>query len=537
MSSNSPSNQRLPGAFSPVSPPYHLAAAQANGDNRAKPAIVHPQTPISPSNMSSSGPGNSSSASPTHASSNLSPSPSEPFTAPRSTQTSTTTALPTPASSIKGGISSTKDENLQTDSATSQTTSAAFTQGMAMVEDPAHARSDHDRQTNDAQMEGIQNAHDSADASSEPFYYVLAGSHPVSAPHPSQDLISMYGLDSMAASVARKDPVTGEKINKIRKSYETKIKILGLSGKAKPTSNPNEFLGLLDIPEDSWQATEVSTRDIKNGMTSTLEAKLDRALQIAPGKLPPEEADKWKSILSVDEPTKVKSNLNPKNKSGSAPAAPPSAKASSPPSSNPETSRPQRAGKKRRYDDASFEGYAEGNVDDGNSSQDESLASLSAKAKKRRKVSDSTEPLVTNTTSEVKKRKREDTNNDAQPPLATNTNSPVKKKIKITSGDIQPPLATNTTSPVKQNEVKNNKKDTQPSLAARTTSTVKKNKVKETKKDTQTSLATQTTSTVKKNKLKDTKKYAQSSPADGKAKKMIVKLKCGPRLGARLERL
>ncbi|KAL9033478.1 MAG: hypothetical protein Q9214_007498, partial [Letrouitia sp. 1 TL-2023] len=43
--------------------------------------------------------------------------------------------------------------------------------------------------------------------------------------------MSLFNLQSLASSVARTDPVTGEKINKMRKSYEGKVKALGLAGR------------------------------------------------------------------------------------------------------------------------------------------------------------------------------------------------------------------------------------------------------------------------------------------------------------------
>ncbi|KAL9107029.1 MAG: hypothetical protein Q9187_008483 [Circinaria calcarea] len=41
-------------------------------------------------------------------------------------------------------------------------------------------------------------------------------------PDPTKDLLAVCGLSSLVASVARTDPVTGEKINKMRRSYEGK---------------------------------------------------------------------------------------------------------------------------------------------------------------------------------------------------------------------------------------------------------------------------------------------------------------------------
>ncbi|KAI9691840.1 MAG: hypothetical protein M1822_007912 [Bathelium mastoideum] len=398
MSAPSPKRQRLPGSFSPVSPPYHLTAKGVTGS--AEPATIQPQTPISPSNMSSSGTGNSNPTSPTHPISSSVPF-SGSSSAHISTQTSATTALPTPASSVKGGSSSMTDEDiLMADVTSHPSIPQIVAQDSAMTDSASHNRTNHDRQNdNDVQMEESDELPERLDPNAEPFHYVLEEPHPMSAPHPSQDLIAMYGLRSIATSVARRDPTTGDKINKIRKSYEGKIKTLGISGRNKPTTKPGELTGLFRIPEDAWQATEVSTRNVKKGPTAALESKLDRALKMNPGKLPPDEADKWKGLLAVDEPLKTKAANTDARRSGVQPSAGPSstshpAKAAfaGTATSPTEPARPQRTGKKRRYDDASFEGYAEGVDDDdsgggaggGYSSPEERLAAVSA-AKKRRK--------------------------------------------------------------------------------------------------------------------------------------------------------
>ncbi|KAL9078438.1 MAG: hypothetical protein Q9157_002627 [Trypethelium eluteriae] len=385
MSAPSPKRQRLPGSFSPASPPYHLAAKGAIGSTKS--TIVQPHTPISPSDMSSSGRGNSNSTSPTQPS-NLSPPLSGSGSAHPSTQTSANTALPTPASSVKGGSTTMNDEDFPTDSISHLSTARPVTQDTATDDSASHTRTDHDWQNeNDTQMEDVDQLPRRVDANSAPFYYILE-EYPI------------------AASVARRDPITGDKINKIRKSYEGKIKTLGISGRNKSTTKPGELSSLFHIPEDAWQATEVSTRNVKKGMTASLDAKLDRALKMAPGKLPPEEADKWKSLLAVDEPAKSKSGAaattdTTNRKLGTLP--PPSSNAKTAASNSttatagsaaahPEPSRPQRANKKRRYDDSSFEGYAEGlnEEDAGYSSPEEKLATVAAK-KKRRKVRVSTD--------------------------------------------------------------------------------------------------------------------------------------------------
>ena len=116
--------------------------------------------------------------------------------------------------------------------------------------------------------------------------------HPISRPHTSQNLIELYGLNSIAASVARTDPVTGEKINKLRKSYEGKVKNLQIAGKNKAVKVPDEFTNLLQWPEQEWHNQKVHGKSAMDGLSGDLLGMLDRAVQMAPGKLPAAEADK-----------------------------------------------------------------------------------------------------------------------------------------------------------------------------------------------------------------------------------------------------
>ena len=66
-------------------------------------------------------------------------------------------------------------------------------------------------------------------------------------PHPSQNLIDLYSLQGVQASVTRHD-AAGNKINKLRKSYEGKVKQLGLSGRSKAQMGNGALAGLI-VPE------------------------------------------------------------------------------------------------------------------------------------------------------------------------------------------------------------------------------------------------------------------------------------------------
>lgn len=204
-------------------------------------------------------------------------------------------------------------------------------------------------------------------------------------------MIKLYNTSKIASSVARKDPLTGEKINKLRKSYEGKLKSLGLPGRNRPTEQPRALLGLLDMPDDVWEDQYVRGKDLSATVANgELAAKLERALDMQSGQLPTREHEKWKGILALDEirsplpqsqrsttsvPT-LRTQLDTVRDGGSRPASPLSAG----------SARPERANKKRRYDDASFEGYAEGYQDDNIFSHGAADDRRNSASRKRRRV-------------------------------------------------------------------------------------------------------------------------------------------------------
>ncbi len=233
--------------------------------------------------------------------------------------------------------------------------------------------------------------------------------YPTSQPHPTQNLIALYGLDPLAATVARTDPVTGEKINKMRKSYEGKIKSFNLAGRNRAVKHePGKLTGLMEMvqwPEEEWQNQKVAGKEVEKGLGDALLAKLDRAMNMEPGPVPNNES--WEDILGhekskpIPPPAEVATkkplphNSNIVKASGSNNAGnligTPSA----------EIARPKRTGKKRRYDEHSFEGYGEGYVDDdgdlgggtGYSSGDGDGSRRGGSAKKKRKMVSFLQPL------------------------------------------------------------------------------------------------------------------------------------------------
>jgi hypothetical protein len=176
----------------------------------------------------------------------------------------------------------------------------------------------------------------------------------------------MYNLRDIQNSVRRYDPDTGVKINKLRKSYEGKLKDLGLPGKNKVTDSLKELESCTDFRWDflnedgstAWDAQHPRASDgpMKNDMLASLNA----ALSLKPGRLPKAEHEQWKAQLAFDDAkpkaaalTKTATSNFLKSTSG------PLARKSAPASPRNVLGRPERTSKKRRYDDTSFEGYEE----------------------------------------------------------------------------------------------------------------------------------------------------------------------------------
>lgn len=124
--------------------------------------------------------------------------------------------------------------------------------------------------------------------------------------------------------------------------------------------------------------------------------KSGKAFDLNAGKLPKAENERWRATLALDDPAPQQQQTgrvpvagavkNPAAQAQMLRANPSmtSMRASAPASPN-GIARPERAGKKRSYRDASFEGYAEsGLADEESHSMDERRGSM---GKKRRKVS------------------------------------------------------------------------------------------------------------------------------------------------------
>ncbi|KAL8990598.1 MAG: hypothetical protein Q9177_000791 [Variospora cf. flavescens] len=197
---------------------------------------------------------------------------------------------------------------------------------------------------------------------------------PARIPHFQQDLLALFGLQPLVDTVARTDPTTGEKINKMRKSYEGKVKGFGLAGRNRAVKHGHEkSMGLLQMaqwPAEEWHSQKVHARDVRNGLSEVTMKKLDMAMQMQPGPVPNTAEHNWEDLLGnerVKPIAPIDDRLKKLNRLETGVSASGQVNAMRPATDKmpiTEANRPKRTGRKRRYDDHSFEGYGEGFLDD-----------------------------------------------------------------------------------------------------------------------------------------------------------------------------
>jgi len=186
--------------------------------------------------------------------------------------------------------------------------------------------------------------------------------------------------------------VTGEKINRLRKSYEGKLKGLGLAGRNKPVKHepgmPGGLRQLTMWPEEEWQNQKVFAKEIKVADVDSALHKLQmRAMKMEPGPIPNHEY--WEDVLGHEKSSKPANVVDAGKKPIALPAASrlpqlQSNGVTAPGSMDSERTRPTR-GEKRHYDDSSFVGYGEGFVDDDDDSAFYSNGEDGRSGKKKRK--------------------------------------------------------------------------------------------------------------------------------------------------------
>jgi hypothetical protein len=205
--------------------------------------------------------------------------------------------------------------------------------------------------------------------------------------------LSIYGLGELQQSVARLNPFNGEKINKLRKSYEGQIKDFQLAGRNRAVKlkqeKPNapsmresigsftkEIRGTYLETDEEWSRQHAAH---KIQMTDDFRSKLHRAMQMQPGKVRNEA--KWDEVLGHEKKQPVQAN--------------PAAAIGTHQRPNGQV-RPPITGDKRKtrgamrsYQDDSFAGYvgfAEGNSEPEDIDPEGDYGSDTGRGKKRRKV-------------------------------------------------------------------------------------------------------------------------------------------------------
>lgn len=167
--------------------------------------------------------------------------------------------------------------------------------------------------------------------------------------------------------MARVKP-NGEK-NALRKTYKGHMKTLGINGHfdvdKKELNDPEGFMALISAPEDGWDVHEVRGKEISRGFSEQVQAALTRATTMAKG---PVRKDVWDtSVLGDLAPGIVSRKTKDDPARQGAPGTPAMLAASLNKSNKlqvPPGDRSRRHGKKRSYQDSSFEGYGDGFPDD-----------------------------------------------------------------------------------------------------------------------------------------------------------------------------
>lgn len=183
----------------------------------------------------------------------------------------------------------------------------------------------------------------------------------------SKHILGTYGLGPLLETVARNDPRTMEKINKLRKSYEGQIKAAQLSGRNKAYAAPKDLndkhdppWGPLRVMADKNANTWVEeTKGTGIGEFGGLRDQLDKALKLNPGTMNKSTTQEWDDILGHE----LKKPGPPPNPSQSFQQAVQMQQPRLPNGVRPVLAaggipdKMRTRGKKRSYDDSSFSGY------------------------------------------------------------------------------------------------------------------------------------------------------------------------------------
>ena len=184
-------------------------------------------------------------------------------------------------------------------------------------------------------------------------------------PRFSQDVLTLYGLQPLVASIARTDIVTGEKINKLRKSYENHLKTYCLAGRNKGIKElvpEKRLMYLANWPEEEFYNQRVAGKDVRQGLPGETLEKLGRAMHMQPGSVP--DNNKWEELLGLGIIKPIDTAIDKKRKTVNTVSQPDvqvnGTRADVSRTLDTGDTRPKRVAKRRKYDETTYEGYAEG---------------------------------------------------------------------------------------------------------------------------------------------------------------------------------
>ena len=126
------------------------------------------------------------------------------------------------------------------------------------------------------------------------------------------------------------------------------------------------LLEMIRWPDEEWHNQKIVGKDACNGLPDNVKTKLHKAMQFERGGISKSRRD-WDDLLGYEKPKIAHSAMISKAKIPQLPDSTGQLNGNDSNSSitpGSEAVRPKRMGRKRRYDDFSFEGYGEGYVDD-----------------------------------------------------------------------------------------------------------------------------------------------------------------------------
>lgn len=175
------------------------------------------------------------------------------------------------------------------------------------------------------------------------------------------DLYRRYGLDDIAASVARVDDNGVKK--SVRKTYKNYMRALSgaFDSTKREEGSPDSLLFMMQLPQEEWDAKTGRSAQVEKGLPEEALANLGNAMTMARGAIP---KSVWNPSVLGELNSAPTATAGKMVHSGVKTPIPQFAAHPRVGVGKGEAPRPKRNIKKRQYGDSSFEGYGEGYVDD-----------------------------------------------------------------------------------------------------------------------------------------------------------------------------